>query len=1055
MKFLYALSALFIGVSGQTFANNGGGNGDENDESLSCPTIVVTGTNVNCYGGNNGTASVAIAGGSGSYSISWSTSPASNTANIVGLTPGTYTVHVADLGTGCTVVGAYVVDQPNLLQVSAITTDLNCNGVATGEIDLTVTGGTGTITTDWTHITGASNPQDLTGLSAGTYTVDISDANGCQLLGNSYTLTQPAFPLAATGIVSNVECSGENNGEIDLSVSGGTPTYSYAWSTGAATQDVSGLFAGSYTVGITDQRGCFLSVPFTITQPAALGFTMNTSDVLCFGESTGSVGISVTGGTTPYDYEWENSAVVFGANVPTLTNIAADNYQVEVTDANGCQVTGNAVVNEPIDLTITGSMTAVSCYGGNDGTITINPVGGLGAYTYSWTSLGGFTSVAQNLTNLFADIYTVVVTDGNGCTESFTIEVTQPLEPLTSTYMVTNVLCFGNNTGAIDVTVNGGTAPYTYSWTSGETTEDINGLFAGTYTYTVTDALNCTTSETVVVTQPAAPLSLTSTVTDVLCFGESNGVIQTVVAGGTAPYTYAWSNSSFLLSATSPDLNDFAADWYYLDVVDDNGCILVDSFEITQPPLLVSSIDPTDILCYGDNTGAIDLTVGGGTMPYTYGWNTGDVVEDLVNLFAGSYSVVVTDDNGCIVEDSVTLTQPDDSLSYIFETEMVTCNDGTDGEIEITVAGGTTPYSYAWSNGDTTSVITDLTAGWYTFVVTDFNACTLSDSIEITQPDPLDIAFNMTPVSCNGLIDGDIDITPSGGTAPYGFTWYNSDFSLSAQTEDLIDFAADTYQLEMTDTNNCFYEIFIEITQPDSLIATYTYNVISCKDGSDGNIEVEVTGGNPGYTFAWSNGATTQDLLGVPSAEYSLVITDMLGCQDSIDQFLAEPDSIDMWFETVSVSCIDEFDGYAIAYPLGGNGGYTYAWSNGSTDFDASGLENTTYSVTITDLLGCVGTGTVFIPKDSVGCINPVSAFSPNGDLYNDTWVIDNMDLYPDAEVQVFNKWGNEVHQQRGVYEPWDGTFKDDILPSETYYYIIRLNVPDRDHLTGTITIIR
>jgi hypothetical protein len=329
-------------------------------------------------------------------------------------------------------------------------------------------------------------------------------------------------------------------------------------------------------------------------------------------------------------------------------------------------------------------------------------------------------------------------------------------------------------------------------------------------------------------------------------------------------------------------LINYPADWYRFEVTDANGCFVVDTLTIAEPPLLVATVTGVDILCYGGNNGSVDLTVTGGTMPYAYLWNTGDVTEDINNLFAGYYEVTVTDDHGCTAMDSITLTQPQDTLSYTYEIDDVLCKDGTDGEIEIDLAGGTFPYFYAWSNGDTLAHIMNLTAGWYEFVVTDNNGCILTDSLYVDEPDAVTLNEVITPVTCKGLSDGIIDISPVGGTLPYSYTWFNSQFALSAQTEDLVNWPADVYQLEIIDSNGCFYEMFLEIVEPDSLIIDYTYNVVSCSGGTDGNILVDITGGNPGYTTTWSNGATTEDLLSVPADIYQLTVVDTKGCTDSI-----------------------------------------------------------------------------------------------------------------------------------------------------------------------------
>jgi gliding motility-associated-like protein len=747
---------------------------------------------------------------------------------------------------------------------------------------------------------------------------------------------------------------------------------------------------------------------------------------------------------------------LFAQNVQTLSNVAADSYQVTVTDVNGCTWVGNDAITEPSQLEASAVSTDVSCFGGTNGSIDLSVFGGSAPYTYVWqNSVPVVIGSSQDLNNIPAEIYTVQITDNNGCGLSLTREVTQPFLPMVSSTMEVDVLCFGDNTGEIDLTVTGGTIPYTYSWNTGQITEDITALLAGTYSYSVLDANGCVIAGSATVAQPSFPLDVVDLIVDVNCFGESNGQIDLTISGGTAPYTQSWINSLFQLSSTSEDLVDFPADTYAYVVTDNNGCTYSDTLTINEPPLLESSIASTNILCFGDATGAIDLTVTGGVPNYTYLWSNGAVTQDLAGLTAGFYQVTVTDQNGCVVEDSVVLTEPADSLSYQVEVMNVLCKDGADGEIELDVAGGTPLYDYTWSNGATVSNIVNLTAGFYEFTVTDANGCSISDSVFVDEPDAVTLNEMITPVTCNALSDGIIDISPIGGTLPYNFTWFNSSFALSAQTEDLVNYPADVYQLEIVDSNGCFYEMFLEIEEPDVIDIEFTFNIVSCNDGSDGNIFVDISGGNPGYQTVWSNGSTNEDQINIPAGIYELDVTDTKGCTDSIEVVIAEPDAIIITFETTAITCIDDNDGIAFAYPAGGNGGYFYDWSNGETNSINTDLSNESYSIIVSDILGCTGEDSVFIPKDSIGCIFPVNTFSPNGDNYNDTWVIDNMELYPDANIQIFNKWGNLIYERLGLYEPWDGRANGKEMPAEVYYWIINLNAPDREVLTGNIIIVR
>jgi gliding motility-associated-like protein len=1020
-----------------------------------CPSLTMSGSNVSCFGQSNGSALVSILGGSGNYTISWSNG--NNTSSNFGLGIGTYTVNVIDNVSGCSVNGAYVVSAPNPISNSGTVTQVNCFGSSTGGVSISPLGGTAPYTYVWTNALGntVSTQQNLTNAPAGSFSVQITDNNGCNFT-NSYQITQPNQMLNNAAVITNVSCYGGTNGSVDLQAWGGTAPYTYLWNTGSSNQDVNNLTVGNYSVTITDNKGCVKSSNYTIIQPSVISTQMNATAVSCFGFSNGIAGSTVTGGTPPYAYAWQNTSTVFAQNNATLANIPASTYTVNITDFNGCSASNSIAVTQPSIVSSSLTYNNVSCHGGNDGNINLSVSGGNAPYTYLWVNAANQNiAISQNLQQIPADTFTVTISDANGCVSSMNQIITEPEYPLSSTTNITNVLCFGNSTGAISVSAAGGTAPYSYNWLSGQNTAAISNLNAGNYSVTMTDALGCVLTNNVNVTQPNAALNITNSITDVTCFGFTNGAINTAVTGGTLPYTFNWSNSTYILAYNTEDLTNIPAETYVMVVLDQHGCTISDTFVVSQPTILTNTLIGLNILCHGDSTGSINLNASGATAPYSYAWNNGITSEDQAAIPAGFYSVLITDANGCSKTDSIVLTEPQFPITYSFTTSDVTCRDGSNGIVNLTVTGGTPLYSYAWTNASTNALNDSLTAGIYGFLVTDANGCTVTDSMTIFQPDALSINEVITPVTCYGLSDGTIDLTTLGGTAPYQFTWFNSTFALSAQTEDLIDFPTDTYQVEIIDSNGCFYEYFVILPEPDSLNITSTEVVVTCHGGTDGSIDITVTGGNPGYTYTWSNGEITEDISNLAAGSYQVTVSDTKNCTDSLALTIIEPAPVTGNTTSTAVTCIDQSDGTAFVEASGGVGAYTFNWSNGTTDALNEDLASAMYSVLITDALGCTATDSIWVPINPIACIDPVNCFTPNNDQINDTWVIDNMELYPDLSLSIFNKWGNLVFEQRGNYTPWDGSYNARDLPAGTYYYIINLNYLDRAPITGTINILK
>ncbi|MEM7575605.1 MAG: SprB repeat-containing protein, partial [Bacteroidota bacterium] len=752
-----------------------------------------------CPGEATGSVMVLPVGGTPPYTYLWSTG--ATTQGEATLPAGIYSVTVTDAN-GCTAV-----DETEVLalpgpDVSIEGDPVICGVGNTTDLTATASGGTGNYQYEWN--TGALVPTINVG--PGTYSVTVTDGNGCTDEASiEVTLIDISISLTSTDVV----CNGDANGTATVTVTGGDMPYTYEWSNGATTPTITDLAPGTYTVEVEEANGCKALGMVTISEPPAISIVGEVTDVLCFGLATGSIDIFAVGGTAPYTYDWDD---LVGSDDPQDRNgLAAGTYTVTVTDANNCTATETYTITEPTQLIVTGEVTDVLCNGDANGAIDLTVSGGTAPYVYSWST--GATT--QDLSGLEAGTYAVTVVDDNGCgrTEEYTVNEPPPLEINATT---TDVLCNGDETGAIDLTVSGGTPPYSYSWSSGDTTEDLADLPAGDYTGTVTDANGCTISATLTINEPPA-LMVSAVVTDVLCNGDATGAIDLTVTGGVQPYSFSWGNG-----ATTEDLSDLAAGDYTGTVTDANGCTISATLTVTEPPALMVSAQVTDVLCNGDETGAIDLTVSGGTPPYSYSWSNGATTQDLSDLAAGDYTGTVTDANGCTISATLTVAEPT-ALMISATTMDVLCNGDATGSIDLTVSGGTPPYSYNWSNGATTQDLSDLAAGDYTGTVTDANGCTISATVTINEPPALMVSAVVTDVLCNGDETGAIDLTVTGGVQPYSFSWSNG-----ATTEDLSDLAAGDYTGTVTDANGCTISATLTVAEPAALMVSAQVTDVLC-----------------------------------------------------------------------------------------------------------------------------------------------------------------------------------------------------------------------------------
>jgi gliding motility-associated-like protein len=932
--------------------------------SITQPTVLITSitppTNVACYAGSNGSATVVPNGGTSPYNYTWSNGTHNGTAT--GLASGTYTVTVTD-SHGCSATNSVVINQPpQLLTTISSTSNVSCNGAANGSATVSASGGVPAYSYNWSN---GLQTTTINNLPAGTYTVTVTDNNGCTAT-NSVTISQPNL-LSIVVNRTNVWCNGGNNGTANVVASGGSPPYSYLWSTGSTSNAISNLTPGNYSVTVTDANGCTATGSRLITQPTLLTTTINPANsTTCYNGNNGSATVIPSGGVAPYSYTWSD-----GTQNGTASGLTSGTYTVTVSDQFGCSATNSVFINQPTQITSTVLYaTTVSCNGGNNGTTAISAAGGIPPYSYSWSN-GATTSA---LTGLTAGNYTVTITDNNGCTATNMVTINQNvvLVPVIASTSPTG--CFGGSDGSASATATGGTQPYSYSWSNGSVINSISNVASGSYTVTVTDINGCSASTTVNILD-APQLNPVITSTNIFCFGGNNGSATVNTSGGNAPYSYVWSTGS-----TASTISNLITGTYSVTVTDNNGCTATTSINLTQPTLLINiNTGGTDVSCFGGSNGTASVSVTGNTGPYDYDWSNGGTTDIITGLPIGNYSVTVTDSYGCAISSSVLINQPPLLTVIAVVDSNVSCFGGSNGAATVTVNGGATPYSYNWSNGATGANITGLTASIYSVTITDNNGCTVTTGITITQPTLLTATLSFTNVSCFGGNNGSASVVANGGTGPYTYMWSTENINTT-----ISGLGVDTYAVTVTDNNYCTVSDSVTLTQPLGLASTISATPASCNGNSNGTATVVGSGGVSPYTYIWSNGLTTSSISGLAAGTYLVTITDQNGCNGTNTMDVNQPYAISITAQSQqNVSCFEGNNGSVAVVVSGGSTPYNYLWSNGSTNNTIGGLIAGNYQVTVTDNNGCSATAAVVIIQPALltsqpGTIVNVSCFGGN-----------------------------------------------------------------------------
>ncbi len=997
------------------------------------PTVTVTAhTDVNCFGGNDGSATVSASGGVGTYTYSWSNG--ANTPTATNLTATLYTVSVTD-GAGCVASTSVSIIEPPALTVTVTPSNPKCFGASNGSGLAAAQGGTPNYSYAWTPPAG--NNATTNPIPAGNYVLQVTDGHSCTVTA-TLTLTDP--PAMSASITStNVTCFGACNGIAVGSASNTVGVVNYYWTgmpSPVATQTASGLCAGSYTLLATDQNSCTANAVINITQPTQLTANITSSgSVTCNGGSDGFAVVAPGGATPAYSYSWTGplGPVAGGTNA---NNLPAGNYVVTVTDQNTCTATASVTIVEPTPLITVPTYTNPKCFGSLDGIGNISFSGGAGIPTFQW--LPGLQNGA-NVNNLGAGAQSVNISYNGICNSSITFTLTDPPQ-LTTTVTPVSSNC-GQSNGSACGAAAGGTGPYTYLWNNGPTTLCNPTVPAGVYGFTVTDNHGCKAYGTGVISDIAGPSVQILSTSSVTCYGGSNGAATTTITGGVLPYTISWTPPS---TATTQNVSNFVASLspYGITVTDGAGCVGTNTVLIVQPTQLVSAIgSQTNVSCFGYTDGAAEILANGGTAPYTYSWSPGgQTTAIMVGVPMSVYTATVTDNHGCTSTSSVNIVQPTPLLMTNSVVTNITCNGFNNGQIAVTLQGGTPGYSYSWTPTEPNNgTITNLSPGPYNLAITDSKGCFINTNFTVLEPSAITSGFTSTPAKCS-LFNGVATVTVTGGTPNtvtppgYSMNWNTSPPQTGATAYSLA--PNSNWNCVITDNNGCTITQAVTVgSAPGPTLPTFTVTQPSCFGFQDASIIIGYTSGTPDYQVSWSSpisvvqtsSAQTQSVSNVGAGVYTATVTDLYGCTAINFVTVGTPTLLTLSATPTQTICFGN-PAQISATGAGGIPPYVYNWTpaglSGGGPHVLHPLDDTTFVVTVTDNHGCVTqpktVKVVVTPSLSIvatattvcdgiyAFLTPTITSAGNGGPYNFTWSNGTTNtLVPSSTISVVGNYTN------------------------------------------------
>ena len=927
-----------------------------------------------CHNGTNGTMTAKVKGGVRSYTYNVTNS---NSEEINELTTGAdnysynsfaadkYELKVTDAN-NCVISHGFTIGQPDPLTVSVSTLkDVVCKGTETGEVSATAKGGTSPYSYSWNNgMTG----QSIQNLPAGEYSVMVTDANNCQSevdengVKAQTTIDEPAVALTMLEpVYANPTCSYNKDGEITINVSGGWGGYGYTLNgVSYGSNKIKGLDEGTYTAKVKDAGGCEVpSAPVKLKKPEALSFENKIGTIICKGGATDVTITSASGGTGGnYSYS------IDGGNTwqsgTTFANVVSGSYILRMKDGNECLATDKEItVTEPELLVLKEDVK--HNYNGStheaNGKITVTPQGGVMPYSYQWKDT---TVTSQELDNIGFGIYTIIVTDNLGCvgTGTYYINDNNP------TPEVVDAICPEGTEGSIRF---GDTVKCTkVEWYNARTeellpqsgTKTITGLPKGIYKAKLFND----TQVTYIYAEVKAPDSLkyATSQRNIDCHGDNTGMASVSFTGGVVPVSVVWKNQSDDEISHSQTIENLAKGKYTAYISDAKNCQSSSQaleFDITEPAeaFVLAESAHNDVKCHGNNDAVVVLSVSGNQGAVTYFQDEAAIPSNTANtLYAGAYTFYAVDEKNCQTQPlNVTVSQPDPLSSSVKTIMPIKCAAET-GSVEVEAEGGTAPYSYKvleQTEFRLSPVFDGLTTADYKFVVKDNNNCHDTASYLLTEPEQLVITGSKLKDEYCGHSDGTISVDVEGGTGGYDIRW--SDYQTGEMASGL---PAGSYMVSVYDENRCLATETYDIKDiPAPVISIKSIDSTKCYGSADGVAELNVSLGTGAIAYHWETETTGVPYSGkLKAGQQSVVAVDELGCADTAQFTMPQPDSMKIEIAVANPLCFNDNSGELTATVSNYKTGLSYKWDNGVAGSENRGLYAGTYGVSVTNANGCV-----------------------------------------------------------------------------------------------------